>query len=385
MRVCHVSPHLPPDQGANAILPGQLGAWAGADGDEIHYVSHEPTQGRASREPLAGPVTMVPRRSRPGVLQRVLRLGSWQRVREIGAALDRTAASADLLHLHSNGLIVEAAAAWARRRGKPYVLTLYGTEIWHYRSRWPIDPFARAYRGASAVTFYSQRLRDRARTLGLDRSNLVVIYPPVPDTFRPQDAATREAWRREAGIAEPFLVLNVKRLHPLAAQDVLIDAVARLNHGRGDVRLVICGTGPLRQTLEARARDAGIGDRVTFTGLLANDDIARYAAMADVFALPSQLEALPTVAVEALACGTPVISTDHPGGEELHQIFGDDVLVVKRSDIDGLSKALADARARPQRVPEETLALVRERFGPAAVWAAYRTVYERAIAAGPTP
>ena len=64
---------------------------------------------------------------------------------------------------------------------------------------------------------------------------------------------------------------------------------------------------------------------------------------------------------------------------------GDDVLVVKRSDIDGLSKALAEARARPQRVSAQTLALVRERFGPAAVWAAYRTVYERAIAAGQTP
>ena len=380
MRVCHVSPHLPPDQGANAILPGQLGAWAAADGDEITYLSHEPTQGRAAREPLAGPVTMVARRSRPGPLQRLLRLGSVQRAREIGAALDRTAAAADLLHLHSNGLIVEAAAAWAARRGKPYVLTLYGTEIWHYRSRWPIDPFTRAYRGASAVTFYSQRLRDRARALGLDRPEMVVIYPPVPDTFQPRDQGTREAWRREAGIAEPFLVLNVKRLHPLAAQDVLIDAVAHLNHGRRDVRLVICGTGPLRESLEARARDAGIGDSVTFTGLLANDDIARYAAMADVFALPSQLEALPTVAVEALASGTPVISADHPGGEELHQMFGDDVLVVRRSDIDGLSKALGEARARPQRVSERTLALVREHFGPAAVRAAYRVVYERAVA-----
>jgi hypothetical protein len=66
-------------------------------------------------------------------------------------------------------------------------------------------------------------------------------------------------------------------------------------------------------------------------------------------------------------------------------MFGDDVLVVKRSDIDGLSKALADARARPQRVSDRTLALVREHFGPAAVRAAYRAVYERAVGARPAP
>jgi hypothetical protein len=50
---------------------------------------------------------------------------------------ERRRAEADVLHLHSNGLIIEAAAAWARRHGIPYVLTLYGTEIWHYRKhRW---------------------------------------------------------------------------------------------------------------------------------------------------------------------------------------------------------------------------------------------------------
>ena len=47
----------------------------------------------------------------------------------------RVADRADLLHLHSNGLIIEAAAVWAGQRRIPYVLTLYGTEIWHYRKR----------------------------------------------------------------------------------------------------------------------------------------------------------------------------------------------------------------------------------------------------------
>ena len=63
------------------------------------------------------------------------------------------------------------------------MLTLYGTEIWHYRRRWPVDPFTRAYRGADAVAFYSQGLHDRALELGLTRGNLSVVYPPVAASF----------------------------------------------------------------------------------------------------------------------------------------------------------------------------------------------------------
>ena len=78
------------------------------------------------------------------------------------------------------------------------------------------------------------------------------------------------------------------------------------------------------------ARSAGVERHVSFAGLVDNARVARYCAAADLFVLPSLLEALPTVAVEALACGTPVISTDNPGGLELNDLFGDDVAIVPR-------------------------------------------------------
>jgi glycosyltransferase involved in cell wall biosynthesis len=293
----------------------------------------------------------------------------------IQAAMDRAAASADILHLHSNGLIVEVAAAWAARRGIPYVLTLYGTEIWHYRRRWPIDPFTWAYRRAAAVTFYSRKLMEKAETLGLTRPGLSVVYPAIAAAFAPQDEPTRTAWRRALGIAEPLVILNVKRLHELAGQEYLINAFATLARQRRDVRLVICGTGPLRSALETQVRELGIADRVTLTGLVPNEEVARYAAVADVFALPSLLEALPTVAVEALASGTPVVSADHPGGEELHEIFGEQVRLVSRRNVDGLVHALSDAIAAPHRVPPDTLELVRRHFGPEAVHGKYGEIY----------
>ena len=373
--ICHVSPHLPPDQGANAILPAQLGGWAHERGEKVTFVSHDPSQGRDVVPLEAGRVWRVPRRAGASALARTLRIELWQTSRAVGRALDAAASGAPMLHLHSNGVIIEAAAAWAVRKGIPYVLTLYGTEIWHYRKRWPFDPFTRAYHRAARVTFYSRRLLDRARSLGLDRPGLSVVYPAFGRDFKPVDDRTRAAWRAELGISEPFVLLNVKRLHELAGQQYLLDAFARATRGRRDVRLIVCGTGPLRQALEAQARDAGIAGQVTFTGLVSNTEVARYAAIADAFVLPSLLEALPTVAVEALAAGTPVLSADHPGGLELHELFGDDVLVVPRRNVDGLAAAIADLLARPSRVRPGTLDLVHRHFGAEAVRAAYDEVY----------
>jgi glycosyltransferase involved in cell wall biosynthesis len=379
MKICHVTPHLPPDQAANALLPADLGRWAAARGNEVRWLSHEPAQGRLAPDDLPGRVTRLPRRERASGISGALRLDTWRYSKSIAAALDAIARDADLLHLHSNGLIIEVAALWARQRSRPFVLTLYGTEIWHYRPRWPIDPFTRAYRSATDVIFYSRRLLDRARELALDRTGMSVIYPAVSPAFQPRDGATRRSWRAALGIAEPLVVLNVKRLHELAGQRFLIDAFAKATRGRNDVRLIICGTGPLRKALEQQARDTGVGSRVTFTGLISNDEVARYAAVADLFVLPSLLEALPTVAVEALASGTPVVSADHPGGVELHELFGDDVLVVPRGNVDVLARAIDEFLRQPQRARAESITRVQQDFSASAVESAYSAVYERAI------
>ena len=379
MRVCHVSPHLPPDQAANALLPAELAAWAHAQGHQVTLVAHEPAQGQAAVPLPSGQVWRLPRKPKATGLSRALRVDTIRQARVVSAALEEAAKGADLLHLHSNGLIIEVAAEWAARRRIPVVLTLYGTEIWHYKRRWPIDPFTRAYRGAAAVTFYSRKLLERAMDYGLSREDLVVVYPTIAPTFTNQTSETRAEWRAALGIREPQVVLNVKRLHELAGQRYLIDAFARATKGRNDVRLVICGTGTLKHSLEAQARASGAGDRITFAGLVANDQVARYAAVADVFVLPSLLEALPTVAVEALASGTPVISADHPGGVELNEIFGDDVQVVAKADATALAEALGARLQSPRRVNPTTTDLVTRHFGRAAVHDAYDAVYRMAL------
>ena len=104
--------------------------------------------------------------------------------------------------------------------------------------------------------------------------------------------------------------------------------------------------------------------------------VARYCAAADLFVLPSLLEALPTVAVEALATGTPVVSSDNPGGLELNDLFGPDVALVPREDAMALAAAIRDRLRRKRRTLDETRTLVHDRFSPAAVAQAYADVYD---------
>lgn len=375
MRILHVTPHLPPDQAANALLPWQLGNWARSAGDAVEYVAHPARTG--GRAPLAGPVTWMPRRS-GGFLDRTLRLGSivgtWRIQRALRAPIER----ADLVHAHSNGLLPELAVLLAIRAKKPVVLTLYGTEIWHYKPRrGRPDLFTRAYHAASFVTFYSDRLMRRAFELGLGRRNAEVIYPPVGEGFYFHDEKQQADERTALGINNRHLLLNVKRLHPLAGQRVLIEAMTDVVHAHPDTRLVICGAGPLRAELEAAARSAGVARHVDFTGLIDNVAIARYCAAADLFVLPSLLEALPTVAVEALACGTPVVSSDNPGGVELNGVFGPDVAIVPGEQPIALAKAITHFLQHKRRTLAGTHDVIDREFRPEAVARQYWRVYEQ--------
>jgi glycosyltransferase involved in cell wall biosynthesis len=360
---------LPPDQAANALLPWQLGRWATEAGDTVEYIAHPPRAGGAAA--LPGSVVWVPRRTE-GFFDRTLRLGallSAKRMhRVIGPALDR----ADVVHVHSNGLLAELGVILARKRAKPVVLTLYGTEIWHYApKRWGPDLFTRAYGEASTVTFYSERLLSRACELGLTRRHMHTVYPAVGPQFAWHDERAQADVRTALGITNRHLIVNVKRLHPLAGQRYLIEAMNEIVRTHPDTRLVICGTGPLREDLQATARLAGVERHVTFAGLVDNTVVARYCAAADLFALP-------TVAVEALACGTPVVSADNPGGVELNDVFGRDVTVVPKEQPLPLAKAIVQFLLDKRRTTQATQDAIARDFRPASVSSRYRAIYDEA-------
>src|SRR5512146_2379504 len=102
---------------------------------------------------------------------------------------------------------------------------------------------------------------------------------------------------------------------------------------------------------------------------------------ADVFVLPSLLEACPTVALEALACGTPVVSSDNPGGVELNDLFGIDVAVVPRENDVALAGAIVRVLEMKRRVRPETRRALARDFSASAVAAQFFAVYDSVMSA----
>jgi glycosyltransferase involved in cell wall biosynthesis len=378
MRICHITPHLPPDQAANALLPFHLGSWAVESGHDVDYVTHPPRAGGNTTQP--GHVTWIRSHRNDSRWFRTLKIASAREAADVLRLAAPVIASADVVHVHGNGLLAELGALVAGLRQKPVVLTLYGTEIWHYRPK-HFDLFTRMVRRARRVTFYSRMLLERAREQGLGRPGLAVVYPPVADLFQHQDVSAQVRLRRELGIVERHLLVNVKRLHPLAGQRWLVEAMPAVLREHPDSRLVICGTGPLRSELEGLAEALGVSSRISFMGLVENRQVARYCAAADLFVLPSRLEACPTVAVEALASGTPVVSSDNPGGLELHELFGDDVAVVPRENSEALAAILIERLHQKRRTRPSTSDVLDRDFRPAVVWRRFQRTYEDALTA----
>lgn len=176
----------------------------------------------------------------------------------------------------------------------------------------------------------------------------VIPYGIPIDTFERRD-------RRADEIRERFgdrLVVSVGRLVYYKGFECLIEAMREV---RG--HLLIVGDGPLRATLEARARARGVADRVTFLGKVR--DATPYFHAADVFVLASvaRSEAFGIVQIEAMACGKPVVNTDLDSGVPYVSRDGETGLTVRPAE----SGALADAITRLLDDPA-----LRSRYGAAA-------------------
>jgi glycosyltransferase involved in cell wall biosynthesis len=174
------------------------------------------------------------------------------------------------------------------------------------------------------------------------------------------------------------LLLNVKRLHPLADQETLLRAFAAVRGERPDAVLLLAGAGEREQALRELAAALGLGTAVRFLGLVPNEEVAALQGAADVFVLSSVLEATPTVALEALASGTVVVSTDNPGGLELAEIFGQDVTVVPKQDPAALARAVLDRLRAPRRTTEATARRIAETFRVDGVAERYLGLYAEA-------
>lgn len=275
----------------------------------------------------------------------VKRLPMWMTFGNAGipraADVRRVVADADIVHLHYPFYGVAEQIASLRKKGiiKKLVVTLH------------MDATASGWKGmvfAMHRALFQQAILDAADALLISSKDYaehssfapwmdrVIELPFGVDehVFAPAQAMD--------GAQSSVNVLHVGGMdaaHAFKGVGILLEAVAMLPK---NISATLVGDGDLRPGFERRAKDLGIADRVTFAGKLSQTDLIRAYHAADVFAFPStsQAEAFGLAAVEAEACGVPVVASDLPGVRTV-VANGETGFLVPPSDAKALAERLA--------------------------------------------
>lgn len=169
----------------------------------------------------------------------------------------------------------------------------------------------RFYPRADAIVCISEAMRQQmAEFLPTEQNKLHMIYNPldIDRIRRMMHHPVSHDWLTRRDIP---VILAVGRLAPQKDYPTLLEAFATLRRQR-PARLIILGEGELEETLRRRAAALGVTQDVDFAGFQANPFAWMHAA--DLYVMSSRWEGLPTVLIEALACGARVVSTDCPTG-----------------------------------------------------------------------
>lgn len=284
---------------------------------------------------------------------------------EVGQGIELAeAALADgITHLHAHFASLAGRMAWVASRltGVPYTLTTHAKDIYHAS----VDPVllrricADADRVIAISRFNENHL---GRVLAGTGARVVLQYNALE--------LARFPFREPAPAHQPLRIAAVGRLVEKKGFAYLIDAAALLVAQGRQLDVRIAGSGELADDLAHRVKAAGLEGTVRLVGPQPQDRIRALVEWADVFAAPcipgedGNIDGLPTVVLEAMALGTPVIATAVTGLPEVVENGRTGVLLAPR-DLDGLASALADfadGRQPAAQFAAQARALIEERF-----------------------
>ncbi|MFY4813678.1 glycosyltransferase [Haloarcula sp. AONF1] len=198
--------------------------------------------------------------------------------------------------------------------------------------------------------------------VGVGREKVSVLHNPIP-VDEVQERARESVDHPWIDSAKLDVVLGVGRLERAKNFGSLLRAFERVHAAQPDTRAIIVGRGSKRTELETLATELGIDDAVSFPGFV--DNPYGYMAGADVLAMSSIHEGLPTVLIEALACGCPVVSTDCPSGPAEILKRGEYGPLVDVDDDEGLAAAIQ--ATLNDSLPSDVLIERANDFAPGAV------------------
>jgi teichuronic acid biosynthesis glycosyltransferase TuaC len=210
-----------------------------------------------------------------------------------------------LVHAHYAYPEATAAVRLGRKYGIPVAITVHGTDI-NGLARDSARRFQirDALRRADAAVAVSRELRRKVNALAGPGFHAWHIPNGVSlDRFSP---GNREAAKRDLGLdPEKRYILGVGRLEPVKAYDRLLESLRDLPES---IHLVLAGDGFLRDVLRERAISLGLSRRVIFPGAVPHERLVAYYRAAELLVIGSHSEGWPTVILESLACGTPVVA-----------------------------------------------------------------------------
>ncbi len=289
----------------------------------------------------------------------------------------------DLLHVHY--AIPHATSAWIAREmlGKvgqdvQVITTLHGTDItivgqdpsFHSITKFSIEKSD----GLTAVSDYLRR--ETYTAFGCSSCDVEVIHnfidPLVYDRSRYSDAL-----RDQIGASRRVL-MHISNFRPVKRVRDIIEIFAAVNREIPSA-LVMVGDGPDRGIAEQHARSLGVESSTFFLGKI--DAVAPLLASADLFLLPSQSESFGLSALEALACGVPVVASKAGG---LAEVVIDGVTGALREvgDVPAMAQAAVEIlrdRERWRSVSEAAALDARARFAQEDIVAQYEAYYQRAL------
>ena len=265
----------------------------------------------------------------------------------------------DVVHF-TNGMVPLASPV-------PTVVTIHDMSLTLYPRYHPtrrvllnrplVDVAAR--RADAIITVSQSAKRDIVRLYGLAPDRVHVVHEAAAPSFRPvHDSTERERVRRRYGLADRF-ILYVGTIEPRKNLPNLIEGFARRRRA-GDLPHQLVCAGPygwLSGDIEERIERLQVEDAVRFTGYVPFEDLPALYSLAEMFVFPSLYEGFGLPVIEAMACGTPVV-TGHVAA--LSEIAGGAVEHVDRLDAESLGDAMvALARSRERRENLSALGLQR--------------------------
>ncbi|MGI8689730.1 MAG: glycosyltransferase family 4 protein [Thermomicrobiales bacterium] len=213
-------------------------------------------------------------------------------------------------------------------------------EAFHAAKRWYLTAMTRlSVRRARHIIAVSAHTRDDlVHHFGVRPERVTVIPNAADERYRPADDADAITRFKAANTLPDRFILFVGTVEPRKNLRRLIEAFALLSDNNPDVKLVIVGaSGWLTSDLAPLVQSRGLSNRIIFTGYVSDDELPRWYQAATVFCYPSLYEGFGLPVLEAMACGTPVVTSRT---SSLPEVAGDAALLVDPTDVRGLADAL---------------------------------------------